>query len=85
MSKRIILSDGRAVEIVRRPKGRDVVAATKVADGQTELVAPAIAAQVITIATSDKITGITMEEILDLDAADYLAIIGAVMGDMGNV
>jgi hypothetical protein len=80
MSKEISLKDGRIVVLKSEPKGRHAAQAAKISNNNQDLVAAAIAAQVVEINGK----GVTMEEILDLPLADYFAVVMLVMGTEGN-
>lgn len=84
MSKEITLKNGKTAVLAVEPIGLHIAKASVIANNKQEFIAAAIAAQVILIKDKDNSIELTMEDVLQMPAKDYLAVITLAMGEEGN-
>lgn len=75
-TKTLELPSGKIAEI-KPGKGRDVVAATRVADGDASMMMPALMAQLVRIDGQS----LPMEDFLDLPAGDFMKLMAELGGN----
>ena len=82
--KQATLKNGRIAVLAVEPIGLHIANASVIANNKQQFIAAAIAAQVVLIRDEDKSIELTMEDVLQMPAKDYLSVVTLAMGEEGN-